>query len=110
MYLTVGTGASLVEPVFFWPDALNDLHMRSVEKKQLNSLKGFDENLEIREFVTELRSQLVELLKDHAAVHLQIGKTYLFEEGLEENSFNLIKSIKEYTDPDGLINPGSLGL
>ena len=110
MYLTVGTGASLIEPVFFWPDALNELHIRSVEKQHLNTLKGYEENLEIREFVAGLRTQLINLFKDHAAVHLQIGKTYLFAEGLEENSFNMIGSIKKHMDPKGLINPGSLGL
>ena len=110
MYLTVGAGASLIEPVFFWPDALNELHLRTVEKQHLNSLKGFEENLEIREFVAGLLTQLIILFKDHAAVHLQIGKTYLFAEGLEENSFNMIRSIKKHMDPKSLINTGSLGL
>ena len=73
-------------------------------------LKGFDENLEIRDFVTGLRKKLILLFKEHAVVHLQIGKSYQYSEGIEENSLNLVKAIKQYTDPDNLINPGSLGL
>jgi FAD/FMN-containing dehydrogenase len=110
MYVTVGASASLIEPVFFWHDALKELHKDTVDKKYLNSLKGFDENLEIRDFVTGLRKKLILLFKEHAVVHLQIGKSYQYSEGIEENSLNLVKAIKQYTDPDNLINPGSLGL
>ena len=110
MYLTVGASASLIEPVFFWPDALKELHLRSVEKQHLSNIKGFEENLEAREFISGLRGELIRLFKDHAVVHLQIGKTYLYKDGLEENSLNLITSIKKHMDPQGLINPGSLGL
>jgi len=110
MYLTVGASASLIEPVFFWPDALKELHLRSVEKQHLSNIKGFEENLEAREFISGLRGELIRLFKAHAVVHLQIGKTYLYKDGLEENSLNLITSIKKHMDPQGLINPGSLGL
>ncbi len=110
MYLTVGASASLLEPVFFWPDELKEIHLRSVEQQHLKSLKGFEENLEIREFVTSLRRQLITLFRENSVVHLQIGKAYQFREGLDENSFNLVRSIKEYIDPNNLINPGSLGL
>lgn len=110
MYLTIGASASLLEPVFFWPDALKEVHLRTVEKSHLKSLAGFDENLEIRAFVTEVRAELAKIFMEHSAVHLQIGKTYLYKEGLEENSFDLVKSLKSHMDPNCLINPGSLGL
>lgn len=110
MYITIGASASLLEPVFFWPDALKELHLDTVEQKHLNSLDGYDENLEVREFVTVVRKELVNLFMEHSVVHLQIGKTYLYSEGLEDNSLNLVHSLKKYTDPENLINPGSLGL
>jgi FAD/FMN-containing dehydrogenase len=47
---------------------------------------------------------------DQGAIHLQIGKSYLYREGLEEKSFNIVEKIKNHMDPNGLINPGSLGL
>ncbi len=110
MYLTIGSSASLLEPVFFWEDALHQLHKESVEKSHLDSLKGFEENLEIRTFVAGLRQELIGLFKDFAAVHLQIGKTYPYRDAVATQNFALVKAIKNHTDPDNLINPGSLGL
>ena len=110
MYVTVGTNAALIEPVFFWQDQLKELHLNTVEKNHLKSLKGFDENLEIRDAVNKIRSQLINLFMDQGAIHLQIGKSYLYREGLEEKSFNIVEKIKNHMDPNGLINPGSLGL
>lgn len=110
MYITVGPSSSTIEPVFFWKDELKALHKDSIEAGHLKSLKCFDENLEIRAFVNKVRMQLAEMFMDKSATHLQIGKTYKYKDGLEENSFNLTKAIKDHMDPKGLINPGSLGL
>ena len=75
-----------------------------------NNRKFLEEHVVEREFISGLRGELIRLFKDHAVVHLQIGKIYLYKDGLEEHSLNLITSIKKHMDPQGLINPGSLGL
>ena len=41
---------------------------------------------------------------------MQIGKSYNFRKGLNIESWNVIENIKHTVDPNGLINPGSLGL
>jgi len=106
----IGPNAVLLEPVFFWPDVLMEFHRRNVEKPVLKKLKGFPENLEIREFVTGVRKELTKLCMDHAAVHFQIGRAYRYAEGLKPENLQLVRAVKDHMDPEGLINPGSLGL
>ncbi|PCI46221.1 MAG: FAD-binding protein [Alphaproteobacteria bacterium] len=110
LYTTVGTSAVVIEPVFFWPDALMPFHHRHVEQAVLKGLKGFPENLEARAVVQRLRERLVDLFVAHGAVHFQIGKTYKYKQGLQQSSYQLVKKLKKQLDPDGRINPGSLGL
>ena len=43
-------------------------------------------------------------------VHLQVGKTYQFKEGLQPDTYKIIQGIKALVDPKGRVNPGTLGL
>lgn len=110
LYTTVGASAVVIEPVFFWPDALMPFHHRHVEKSVLKSMKGFSEDLSARAAVQGLRERLIDLFLSHGAVHFQIGKTYKYKQGLAQNSYQLVESLKDVLDPEGRINPGSLGL
>jgi FAD/FMN-containing dehydrogenase len=107
---SVGASAIVLEPVFFWQDVLKEFHKRNVEAGHLKKINGFEENLEIRAFVGELRDALKKLCLEHKAIHFQIGKTYLYKEGLSEVSFALVKAIKHHMDPEDRLNPGALGL
>jgi FAD/FMN-containing dehydrogenase len=106
---TVSTHCFVIEPVFFWPDEVMEIHRRYVEPDHLKKIKGFDQNLEAREMVAKIKGELVELLKDVGAVHLQIAKTYRYREGLHPESWSLVESLKNVLDPDNRINPGTLG-
>ncbi len=110
LYTTVGTSAVVLEPVFFWPDALMPFHHRHVEQSVLKGMKGFDENLAARAAVKAIREKLIDLFVSFGAVHFQIGKTYKYKQGLQDSSYHLVEQIKHDLDPDGRINPGSLGL
>ncbi len=110
LYTTVGASGVVIEPVFFWPDALMAFHHRHVEKTVLKGMKGFPENLPARAAVQKLREKLIDLFVDHGAVHFQIGKTYKYKQGLEQASYQLVEMIKKELDPMGKINPGCLGL
>lgn len=110
LFAVVSTNCFVLEPVFFWPDAYTEIHEHSVEKDHLAKLTKFDENLDARDLVQQIRTDLVELYKDLGAVHLQIGKTYRFKEGIEPDTYKLIEAIKAIVDPEGRINPESLGL
>lgn len=107
---TVSSNCFVIEPVFFWPEALMEIHRRSVDADHLKRLKGFAANPEASAAVAKIRSELVELLSEMGAVHLQIGKSYLYREGLRPESFALVQAIKQAVDPNNRINPGALGL
>jgi len=107
---TIGASATLIEPVFFWPEQLLPFHERQVDDSVLNRIKGFDENPEATAMVKQLRGEVTKLFLDHGCTHFQIGRTYRYAEGLKQNSFDLVKALKQELDPKGLMNPGSLGL
>jgi FAD/FMN-containing dehydrogenase len=107
---TISTHCFVIEPVFFWPDELMEIHRRSVEPAHLKHLTEFPANRAARETVADIRGRLVDLLKDLGGVHLQLGKSYRYSEGLRPETFELVQSIKKMVDPDRRINPGNLGL
>ncbi len=106
---TVGLSAVVLEPVFFWPDELMEFHKRNIEKSHLKKIKGFEKNLDARKCVANIRNHIKETCLTHSAIHFQIGKTYLYQEGLNPHSLALVKAIKQHMDKDNLLNPGALG-
>jgi len=110
LFALVSTNCFVLEPVFFWPDEMFEIHKRSVEPAHLASLKGFPVNPEARAAVDLIRDEMVELFTALGAVHLQIGKAYNYKEGIQPNSLKLVQSIKNAVDPKGKMNPQSLGL
>lgn len=107
---TVSTNAFVVEPVFFWEDSLNELHEKTVTPSHFAKLRKFDENLDARQKVTEIKREISDAFSELGGVHFQIGKSYRYLEVLQPNALALMKSIKKTLDPKSLINPGSLGL
>lgn len=107
---TVSTNCTVIEPVFFWPDALEQVHRRSVEPGLLRRIREFPENLPARAAVTELRKALIQLFTQLGAAHLQLGKSYQYEDGLRPANWRLIKTLKQELDPKRRLNPGVLGL
>jgi len=106
---SVGSSAIVLEPVFFWPDALKDFHKRNVEAEHLKKIKGFPEDLAARKFVAALRKDLTDICLSHKAVHFQIGKTYPYQDGVSRHNIDLVAAIKKHIDPDNQLNPGALG-
>jgi len=107
---TVHTNATVLEPVFFWPDSLEEIHRRTVEPQHLRRVGEFPENLPARAAVQDIRAALIRLFTDLGAAHLQLGKSYLYREGLRPANWKMIQSLKRQLDPTDRLNPGSLGL
>lgn len=107
---TVGPGATLVEPVFYWPDARAEIHNRSVDPAFLKRLPAHDENLQAREFVTALRQEVINLFVAYGAIHYQVGKTYPLLSTREDSMKSLLIRLKGLLDSDKIINPGALQL
>jgi FAD/FMN-containing dehydrogenase len=110
MLAAVSRSTCLIEPVFFWPDALEDIHCRSLEADHLAKLNRFPPNAESRAVVDRLRAGIVRIFRDLEATHLQVARTYPLEEASDPRAWAMLKAVKQVVDPKGLMNPGSLGL
>lgn len=107
---TLSTNGFLIEPVFYWPSALDALHRAAVEPSTLARIREFPEDDAATAVVATARRRVAEIFFENGASHFQIGKTYLYREGLKPAAFALLDSIKSALDPQRRINPGSLGL
>jgi FAD/FMN-containing dehydrogenase len=107
---TVSTNCFVIEPVFFWPEQWLEIHRRSVDADHLKRLKESAANPQATAAVARIRGELIALLKDAGAVHLQVAKSYLYKDGLQSDSYDLLRSIKQAVDPANRVNPGALGL
>jgi FAD/FMN-containing dehydrogenase len=106
---TVSQQVTVLEPVLFWPDALNALHKHSLEKDHLARLNQFDAVPGAWDAVNAIKKELVQALSDFGAVHFQLGKAYKYQEGLKPESAAVVSVLKQTYDPQGIMNPGVLG-
>jgi len=106
----VGDRAILIEPVLYWPDSRLLFHERVLDPDYLGRLPRFEENLPARQAVDRLRRELAACLMQHGAVSFQLGRFYPYQEGLEPSAARLLGEIKRLVDPDGILNPGCLGM
>lgn len=98
------------EPVFHWRDSWQPLHSRAPEPGYLEKLSEPAANPAARELVDQLRSETVQLFRKFGAASNQIGRTYPYMEALSPNAADLLRRIKSFLDPDGMMNPGVIGL
>lgn len=110
MLAAVSRSGCLIEPVFFWPDAMNPLHRQAVEPDHLKKLKGFPEGPEARALVSELRASIIGIFRALGSTHVQIARTYPLRDALDPAAWEMLVALKRAVDPIGLMNPGSLGL
>jgi FAD/FMN-containing dehydrogenase len=110
MFLTVAQTGFLIEPVFYWPDALGEIHRRSVEPAHYAKLKGFPANAEARAMVEVLRNAVIDIFGKHGGMHFQIGRTYPLKRGTDPRAWRILEAVKAHLDPGDRMNPGALGL
>ena len=106
----ISNNGFVIEPVFFTPDAMAEIHEDTIEESVLRSLSGFADNPEARALTAKLRAGAIDVFESMGGVHMQIGKAYPYYEGLRPESWRVVEGIKQTVDPEGRINPGSLGL
>jgi FAD/FMN-containing dehydrogenase len=111
-YLCCSVAASgiLLEPVLYWPDARLAFHERVLDADYLAKLARFPANPAAAEAVAVIRGELAEVFMQAGAVSFQLGKFYRYQQGLEPSAAWLLKQLKALVDPQGRMNPGTLGL
>ena len=107
---TVGNTAFLVEPVYYWPDELNEVHRRNVEPDVFNGFTPAAANPEARSEVDRIRNEVRNIFLAQGAVHFQIGKYYPYRDSRRASAWAMLERIKNLLDEGGVINPGQLGL
>jgi FAD/FMN-containing dehydrogenase len=110
MFMTVAQTGFLIEPVFYWPDALGEIHRRSVEPAHYAKLKGFSANPEARQLVETLRTAVIGIFGEHGGMHFQIGRTYPLKRDIDPRVWRILEAVKADLDPSDRMNPGALGL
>jgi len=110
MFVAAGSTGFLIEPVFYWPDAREALHERSIEPAHLAKLTRFPANPPARALVEILRAEIIAIFGRMGAMHFQIGRTYPLKDRSDPAAWALLKAMKAAADPDGRMNPGVLGL
>jgi FAD/FMN-containing dehydrogenase len=106
----VSTSAILLEPMLYWPGARELYHDRMIAPAHLAKLPRQAARPETAEMMRRLRSDLCGFWLDQGCVHLQIGKTYRYLESRASPVRDLLLGVKTTLDPQGLVNPGALGL
>jgi len=110
MLAAVSRSTCLIEPVFFWPDALEEIHCRSLEPDHLAKLNRFPANENSRALVGKLRAAIIGIFRELDATHLQVARTYPLAAASDPRAWEMLKAVKRTVDPGNLMNPGSLGL
>lgn len=99
-----------IEPMFYWRDALDPIHLAALTEKNRARFGAFVANPQGRALARRLRVVLRDVLDAHDAVHAQIGRFYRFTEQMDPGSAALVRRLKAALDPEGRMNPGVLGL
>jgi FAD/FMN-containing dehydrogenase len=110
VYATCGPSAMLYEPVIYWRDSWPALHRRTMPEAMLQAWREPAPNPAARELVEQLRVELIDLMYQHGAAHLQIGRAYPYARERDPAALALLAAVKAETDPSSLLNPRALGL
>jgi D-lactate dehydrogenase (cytochrome) len=98
----------VIEPMLYWSDQLDPLHMRYLSPRNRERFGSFALNPRAREMVRAMREQLRDTMDKHGAVHSQIGRFYRLSGSAVHG--DLLSRLKAALDPDHRLNPGVLGL
>lgn len=110
-YLTAFSGNEfIIEPSFYWRDELGAFRLSLIEPEFQDKWKGFGPDHDKRALVLGLRRELATLYDKLGACHQQIGKFYDYSAIMAPETWDMVKAFKAFVDPEGTINPGSLGL
>jgi FAD/FMN-containing dehydrogenase len=110
IFFAVGNNTTCIEPLLYWPDARLLSHDALMQPDFRPTLPYQPENPAATAALRTIRDGMLALFATLGCVHMQIGKTYPYKESRVPATYRLLQAIKAVVDPEGLVNPGSLGL
>lgn len=96
----------VIEPQLFWPDSMGIAVRHKALPGQVAQYGSRPPNQDARTAALALRERLTAVLNAAGATHFQIGRRYPVPSGVEAG----LAVLKQRFDPDGIINPGVLGV
>jgi FAD/FMN-containing dehydrogenase len=105
-----GAGTILVETTWHWKGAFLEAHPKLFEKDFDSFAAGLEPNPEAQAFVDRLANQMTDMFMEKGAAHYQIARRYPFARSRGDVNWAFLKQVKRLADPNGLMNPGVLGL
>lgn len=101
--------AMMVEPVLYWHGRAKNLHHNGMAA--VTGSAPPDENADQRDAcVRKIRDAFVSMMDEIGAAHMQYGRFYPYASVTKKETVSLLRNIKQSLDPEGLLNPGVLGL
>jgi FAD/FMN-containing dehydrogenase len=110
MLMSFSSNAFIYEPTFLWEDEQTIYHRRVYPAELLPKVPEHDANPAGRKLVAEIKEQIGELCVKNGASHLQVGKDYPYLATRRPEVREFVRSLKRLLDPEGIMNPGALGL
>ncbi|WP_404479925.1 FAD-binding oxidoreductase [Novosphingobium sp. BL-52-GroH] len=108
LFTTIGNHAFVIEPMLFWPDALEALHRDTIGPKRTARFEPVEERTEARAAVAAIRQAAVAAVDALGALHIQIGGFYGYRDRLEPSTATLLDGIRELMGTGKAVNPQAL--
>ncbi|HVR59455.1 MAG TPA: hypothetical protein VMT72_21800, partial [Pseudolabrys sp.] len=110
-WLLSSSGPSVtIEPMLYWRDRLEPIHLRYLSPRNRERFGAFAANPAARQFVRTMRERLRDIMDAHGAVHSQLGRFYRTSNSSLDSPDALLMRLKAALDPDHRFNPGVLGI
>jgi D-lactate dehydrogenase (cytochrome) len=110
MFSPVGSTGFLYEVAIYWPDARTVYHDTVLDRAHLDAIPAYPASPEAGALADQLKRDIVAVYAAHEAAHFQIGRAYPYLDRLDPAAQALLRAVKAALDPQGLMNPGVLGL
>lgn len=110
MLMAFSTNAFIYEPTFMWNDSQTIYHKKVYPAEFLPAVPVHDDNPEGRALVKEIKQRIQDICSRNGAAHMQVCKDYPYLKTRKPATAGFVKQLKAVLDPNGVMNPGALGL